>query len=361
MSSKFTFDPERSHEELKGFSRTIAEIEWLLLILVLFYQVILAPDQLASTALSMAMFFYAAFVLLFRYLNFYRREAYWKLAVETGMMIVFITWVLLYTGRLNSPLQNLYLLVIITSSLTLGRISTMVAMAIIAACYIWLGYPVRHDSMFHSFSAEFLARFAPLALVAYITTMLSSDTRQAMSKIKALSETDDLTGILNRRAFVSISSHTVNLSQRYGRNFSLIMMDSDSLKVVNDANGHDAGDDLLKIMVDHAQHELRKPDLLARYGGDEFVLLLPDTGIEGARLTAERIRERIAASPMIIDGKPITITASMGVATYPDHGKDYDQVFEAADNALYASKSQGKNRVTVAQPVTSPVASARTS
>ena len=350
MSSKFIFDPELSHEELKGFSRTIAEIEWLLLILVLLYQLILAPDQVASTALSMAMFFYAAFVLLFRYVNFYRREAYWKLAIETGMMIVFITWVLLYTGRLTSPLQNLYLLVVITSSLTLGRVSTLVAMALIAACYLWLGYPVRHDSVFQSFGAEFMTRFAPLAMVAYVTTMLSSDTRLAMSKIKTLSETDELTGILNRRAFVSISAHTVNLSQRYGRNFSLIMMDSDSLKAVNDAYGHEAGDELIKAMVAQAQQELRKPDLLARYGGDEFVLLLPDTNIEGARLTAERIRERIATTPLTIAGKQITTTASMGVATYPDHGKDYDRVFEAADNALYTSKSQGKNRVTVAQP-----------
>ena len=99
MSSNFIFDPHLSDEELKGFSRTIAEIEWLLLILVLLYQLVLSPDQFASTALSMAMFFYAAFVLLFRYVNFYRREAYWKLAVETSMMIVFITWVLMYTGR----------------------------------------------------------------------------------------------------------------------------------------------------------------------------------------------------------------------------------------------------------------------
>ena len=85
MSSNFIFDPHLSDEELKGFSRTIAEIEWLLLILVLLYQLVLSPDQFASTALSMAMFFYAAFVLLFRYVNFYRREAYWKLAVDRGV------------------------------------------------------------------------------------------------------------------------------------------------------------------------------------------------------------------------------------------------------------------------------------
>lgn len=349
MKNDFVFDPDLSREELKGFSRTIAEIEWLLLALVLVYQLKQVPDQIASTALSMAMFFYAAFVLLFRYVNVYRREAYWKLAVETGMMIVFITWVLIYTGRLSSPLVNLYLLVVITSALALGRISTLICMVVIAGCFMGLDYP-RSQNLFHeTYGVDFLGRIAPLALVAYVTTMLSADTRRALFEIKTLSETDDLTGILNRRTFLSLSGHTVNLAQRYGRDFSVIMMDSDSLKSVNDGYGHEAGDLLLKAMVSHAQQELRKPDLMARYGGDEFVLLLPDTNVHGARLTAERIRERIAAEPLVFGEKTVTITASMGVATYPDHGSDYEEVFEAADAALYTSKSSGKNRVTVAQ------------
>ena len=205
-----------------------------------------------------------------------------------------------------------------------------------------------YDSAFHSFGADFMARFVPLALVAYVTTMMSSDMRNALTRIKTLSETDELTGIYNRRAFMSISEHTVRLSQRYGRNFSVIMLDSDSLKIINDGYGHEAGDQLLKAMVAHVQLELRKPDLLARYGGDEFVLLLPDTNAEGARLTAERIRERIATTPLQLGGKQISITASMGIATYPDHGKEYERVFEAADNALYSSKTSGKNRVTIA-------------
>jgi diguanylate cyclase (GGDEF)-like protein len=361
MNSNFIFNPDLSREELKGFSRTIAEIEWLLLVLVLVYQLRQVPDQMAATALSMAMFFYAAFVLMFRYVNVYRREAYWKLAVETAMMIVFITWVLFYTGRLGSPLQNLYLLVIITSALALGRVATVVAMVVIAFCMIWLDYPATQGVLFRSYGAEFLGRLAPLALVAYVTTMLSADTRKAMSDIKMLSETDDLTGILNRRAFLTLSAHTVNLAQRYGRDFSIIMMDSDSLKAVNDGYGHEAGDALLKSMVTQALQELRRPDLIARYGGDEFVLLLPDTNIEGARLTAERIRERIGGTPLQVDSAQVTITASMGVAAFPTHGESYDQVFEAADNALYSSKAKGKNRVTVAQSVKPPRTALRAS
>ncbi len=224
MNSNYIFDPTLSNDELRGFTRTIAEIEWLLLILVLLFQLALSPDPVSSAALAMAMFFYTAFVLLFRYLNFYRRETYWKLTVETGMMIVFITWVLLYTGRLSSPLVNLYLLVIITSALTLGRIATIVCMIIIGGCYVWLGFPSKHAVAFSVMSAEFVGQFAPMLLVAYITTMLSADTRRAMAHVKTLSETDELTGTLNRRAFLSVAARNHSLAQRFGRKYGVIMI-----------------------------------------------------------------------------------------------------------------------------------------
>jgi diguanylate cyclase (GGDEF)-like protein len=348
MNSKFIFDANLSADELRGFTRTLAEIEWLLLILVLIFQLLLAPDQVASTALAMAMYFYTAFVLLFRYVNLTLPDKYWKLAIETGVMIAFITWVLVYTGRLSSPLVNLYLLVIITSSLTLGRIATIIAMIVIGACYIWLGYPAKHDSPFPSIGAEFFAEFAPMLLVAYITCMLSADNRRAMLHVKALSETDELTGSLNRRALLSLASRTYSQAKRFGRKFSVIMIDSDSLKRANDAYGHETGDELLKTMAKTIQDELRNEDLLSRYGGDEFVVLLPDTNGEGARLTAERIRERIAAAALYVGGERVAISASMGVATYPDNGADFERVFDAADNAMYDSKNGGKNKVSVA-------------
>ena len=348
MNSKFTFAPDLSAAELRGFTRTLAEIEWLLLILVLLFQLVLAPDQISSAALAMAMFFYTAFVLLFRYVNFYRKESYWKLVIETGMMIVFITWVLVYTGRLSSPLVNLYLLVVITSSLTLGRSATIIAMMVIGACYVWLGYPAKHHSPFPSMGAEFIAQFAPMLLVAYITSMLSADNRRAMLHVKALSETDELTGTLNRRAFLSIASRTYSQAKRFERKFSVLMIDSDSLKHTNDTYGHETGDELLKTMVKTIQAELRQADLLSRYGGDEFVVLLPDTDAEGARLAAERIRERIAAAPLYVRDEHVPITVSMGVATYPENGADFERVFDAADSAMYGSKTGGKNKVSVA-------------
>ncbi|HXF67810.1 MAG TPA: GGDEF domain-containing protein [Burkholderiales bacterium] len=348
MKTELLFDPALSAEELRGFARTVAEIEWLLLILVLLYQVVLVPGEEASAALAMAMFFFAAFVLAFHYANFYRKETHWKIALETWVMIVFITWVLAYTGGVESPLQNLYLLVIIVSALTLGKLATLLEMALITGCFIWLGSPQRDEEVFSlPFGAQLLAQISPMLLVAYITTMLSADIRRAYGHMKLLAETDELTGVLNMRAFSVISERLFRQAERYARPFSVLMVDSDSLKTVNDTHGHEAGNRLLKMTVQCIQQELRQTDLIARYGGDEFVVLLPETPCSGAMGVAERIRRNIEKTPLATREKRVTATVSIGVACYPNHGSDLESVLEKADQAMYASKAGGKNRITM--------------
>ena len=353
MSTDLFFDPALSTEELRGFSRTVAEIEWLLLILVMLYQVVLVPDEEASTALAMAMFFFAAFVLGFRYANFYKKETHWKIAFETWVMIVFITWVLIYTGGAASPLHDLYLLVIITSALTLGKLATLLEMGLITACYVWLGRQHGSELVFSlSYGAVLAAQLAPMLLVAYITTMLSADIRRAFGHIKMLSETDELTGVLNMRAFMTGAEQIFVQAERYARPFSILMIDSDSLKAVNDTLGHEAGNRLLRLTVQCIGTALRKspvrqPDLVARYGGDEFVVLLPETPSSGAFGVAERIRKAVESNPIRSRDQTAQATVSIGIASYPDHGADFESVMENADQAMYASKAAGKNRTTM--------------
>src|SRR4051812_24201162 len=193
-------------EELRGFARTVAEIEWLLVILVMLYQVVQGRSDESNAQIYFGLIVYSLAIIGFRYFNIYRSESRWKLAIETWVMIVFITWVIYHTGRLESPLTNLYLLTIITSALTLGKLVTLLEMALIAACYIYLGYSTTSDSLFWITNAgDFMTQLAPMLLVAYITTMLSADIRTALSRIKNMSETDELTGIYNTRAFTSLA------------------------------------------------------------------------------------------------------------------------------------------------------------
>ena len=332
-------------EELRGFSRTVAEIEWLLVILVMLYQVVQGRSEDANAQIYFfGLIVYSVFVLGFRYFNVHRTESRWKLAIETWVMIVFITWIIYNTGRLESPLTNLYLLPIITSALTLGKLITLLEMALIAACYIFIGYTATNDSLFWITNAgDFMTQLAPMLLVAYITTMLSADIRTALTRIKLISETDELTGIFNVRAFTSLADRMHKQSIRYGHAYSILMVDSDNLKSVNDAYGHEAGNRLLKLTVTCMQKGLRETDVFARYGGDEFVIMLPQTKADGALQVSERIRKSIAATPLETHGKEIATTVSIGVASFPAHGAELAVVMNCADQALYISKKSGRN------------------
>ena len=338
----------REANELKGFSRTIAEIEWLLVILVLLYQIVQGRDDENTAAVYLGLTVYCVCVVVFRYVALFRNESRWKLAVETWVMIVFITWILYYSGSLESPLLNLYLLTIVISALTLGTLSTLLEVGLIGACYVFLWYTSNLESPVSSGGVGgFVTQLAPMLLVAYITTLLSADMRSAMSRIKAISETDELTGIYNVRAFTALANLTHKQSVRYRQSYSIVMVDSDSLKGINDNYGHDAGNQLLKLTVTCIQQGLRETDVLARYGGDEFVLMLPQTGAEGAFQVAERVRKTIESTPLRTQGSRVVTTVSAGVATFPDHGRELATIMNCADQALYSSKKGGRNRTSV--------------
>lgn len=336
-------------EELRGISRTVAEIHWLLLILVLLYLIFGGErpdaDGESEAAISAGLFFYAALVMSFRYANFYKRETRWKIAIETLGMIAFVTWVLWYTDRLQGPLVNLYLLPVITSALTLGKAATLANVGLIAACYIFLGSESLDEMVSLRFVAGFAAELAPVLLVAYITTMFSADIRYGLQHAKLLSETDDLTGLYNTRGFAIAANRLFGQAMRYGRPASVLMVDSDNLKHVNDSHGHEAGNRLLRQLANAVQAELRATDVPARYGGDEFIVLLPETPPKGAMDVAERIRNAIGARPLALDGQQLSATVSIGVACYPEDGRTLDALAARADRALYHAKQQGRNRV----------------
>jgi diguanylate cyclase (GGDEF)-like protein len=345
VDSKLTETLSVEQEELRGTSRTVAEIEWLLLILVLLYQVFGGPVAADDAAISAGLFFYAAFVMGFRYTNFYKPESKVKIAIETLAMVLFITWTLWYTGKLASPLVNTYLLVIITSALTLGKLTTMFEMALISACFVLLGGDAPAGGLLSlPYVGGMVAQFAPMLLVAYVTTMFSADIRFGLNRARLLSETDDLTRIYNMRGFAIVAGRLFDQTVRYNRPASLLMIDSDNLKAVNDLHGHEAGNQLLKLVAKCIENELRHTDVLARYGGDEFVALLPEAPATRALEVAQRIIKAVANTPLEFNGKRIDTSVSIGLASFPEDGRSIDALQGRADRAMYAAKEQGRNR-----------------
>jgi len=137
---------------------------------------------------------------------------------------------------------------------------------------------------------------------------------------------------------------------RYNRPASVLMIDSDNLKAVNDGHGHEAGNRLLRQLTKTIQAELRYTDVPVRYGGDEFVVFLPDTLVKGAVEVAERIRDAVAGTPLEAESRRIACTVSIGVAASPGDGQSMDALVARADRAMYEAKQQGRNRVVRFQP-----------
>ena len=164
-------------------------------------------------------------------------------------------------------------------------------------------------------------------------------------ELRELSLTDDLTGVANRRAFGRALQHEIAKSKRYDSVFSIIAVDIDHFKTINDRYGHAGGDEVLMAFAAILAEELRRDvDLLARVGGEEFMLLLPGTALAGAVDLAERLRAQLLARPVSIAGEMVAVTASFGVAQF-EPGTDPERVTVAADDALYRAKRSGRNRV----------------
>lgn len=178
---------------------------------------------------------------------------------------------------------------------------------------------------------------------------LAISAASAHAAVRRLSVTDELTGLYNARHFATRLRDEVERAKRTSRPLALIIVDSDALKIVNDRFGHDEGNRLLVSIARTIQQHVRTSDVVARFGGDEFMVLQPDADAAGAAVVAERIRVAIGAQiARTAEGEAVSGTVSIGVAAFPGTGESDDDLFRRADRALYEAKRLGKDRVVVA-------------
>lgn len=171
------------------------------------------------------------------------------------------------------------------------------------------------------------------------------------AQVEALANTDPLTGLYNYRFFSEQFTMELELSRRFDRPMSLIILDIDHFKKLNDTYGHPAGDIVLKESAEIFKLNIRDNDILCRYGGEEFMILLPSTSIREAFKCAERIRRAVQNHEIFLPGhvQPISITVSGGVACYPIDAIDGQQLIQVADDVLYKAKNRGRNKVVTKQ------------
>ena len=196
---------------------------------------------------------------------------------------------------------------------------------------------------------EFADAVVKAAVASIQKAQLLETAKADNARLEALAHTDPLTQVLNRRALTLRLTAELERSRRYDSLLSLLLIDIDHFKRINDTHGHLVGDDVLREVARLLTSAVRSVDLVARYGGEEFVIVLPETGIDGARIFAERVREAIAEQGFAgSGGRTLQLTVSIGVATFPGPGLEMvEELFARADEALYRSKAEGRNRVAV--------------
>jgi len=174
-----------------------------------------------------------------------------------------------------------------------------------------------------------------------LETMVKERTRE----IERLSQTDGLTGLFNRRHLEENMAMEFKRATRYRHDLSLMVLDLDHFKQINDTHGHLAGDEVLRWTAARLRSALRETDFIGRYGGEEFVVVLPESDIKTAAELAEALRRLISAQPVKFEAKTILVTVSIGVSEFHPGTTDYQVMFREADRALYRAKAEGRNRV----------------
>lgn len=169
--------------------------------------------------------------------------------------------------------------------------------------------------------------------------------RKTNEELHQISITDGLTGLINRKHIMELFAREVGRSMRYNHELAVLMLDIDYFKKINDTYGHQVGDTVLRQLAESLRGSVRDSDHLGRYGGEEFLAILPDSGVHSAVVTAERIRRNIGRLQLTNGQDTFSVTVSIGVAAVPTDGQDVESILGEADNALYQAKAAGRNRV----------------
>lgn len=319
-------------DEHASIVKSLTRVDWLVLLVVALHTLVLRATPESPRLLYATLAAYTLFVIAFRWRGFPVQDTGARIALGAAAMVAFITVVAILTGGSSSPMVNLYLLPIVLVAMTLGRRGAFVIF--VGVTLAWLSVIVGEGPL--PGAAELLARMfgelGPYALVAYLTQALAGTIMTARRRIEEMAERDALTGMLNLRTFKAILSREHALRARGARGgYGILLVDMDDLKDLNDAHGHQAGNRAITAVAGAIQRAIRTTDIAARYGGDEFVVFLPDASPEVAEAVAQRIRNNVYRSLFPVAERLQRMTVSVGAASYPRDGAQHDDIVAAAD------------------------------
>ncbi|MEO8571433.1 MAG: GGDEF domain-containing protein [Chloroflexota bacterium] len=270
-----------------------------------------------------------------------------KFVVEGSVALTVATLLVALTGGVASPFFFAFPLIVGGAALVVTPPVTVVLAAAGSVGYILAVVTGSIVGQLGTSAAAVVGvNLTALILLSYVAMVIARAQRRTRNAAIRLSTVDSLTGLFNRTFFFAAIDREIARSARSGRGFCLLMMDLDDLKSINDKLGHFYGDRVLRGVGKVITDGVRQIDTAARYGGDEFVVLLPETDPTGAFVLAEKVRLGVNAMPIEMPGGAPRPSLSIGVVAYPDDGRTADELIITADGAMYTSKRAGKDRVT---------------
>ena len=269
-----------------------------------------------------------------------------RVALESLTIVIALASVVLFLSRLRhmtSPLLWMYVLAMAASAQ--ASLSFLIAKA--WDHQWWLGHLISAGGFFAlSYGIVVAFQTTRAFSTVYSQEEMMHRLEEANRELDRMASYDFLTGAANRRLFLRLVDDELARAERQGTPTSLLLLDLDHFKAVNDQYGHHVGDMVLKATVERVREIVRTPDLIGRFGGEEFLVLLPDSSAEQAALVAERIRKAVRRMPIEIENdEPLSITVSIGVAEFGLDGVDPAAVLRVADQRLYRAKAEGRDRV----------------
>ena len=266
--------------------------------------------------------------------------------LQAAVAIVAVTLLVALTGGVRSPFVVGYFLIVGAATLSADdRSPALLSVASSLAYLFTIALAPADQQSGIAGTAWALFNVLALALLASIATVIGRQQRRANQAAMRLADFDPLTGLYTRTHLFDAISREIARSGRVGRGFCLLMVDLDGLKPINDTFGHQVGDRVLQAVTEVIRRNVRQSDLAARYGGDEFVIVLPETASAGAQVLAEKLRREIGGLVLRADARPVEVSVSIGLASHPEDGTAAEGLMASVDAAMYESKRRGKNQV----------------
>ncbi len=266
--------------------------------------------------------------------------------VQVGVAIAVVTMLVGLTGGASSPFVAGYFLIVAASALSSEDLIPTALAVLGPLAYLLLSAVMpAADGLGMAWVTWAAFNVTALGVLAYITTVAGRQERGARRAAVRLARFDPLTRLYTRTYLYNAIEREIDRASRTGRGFCLLMLDVDDLKSVNDTHGHPAGDRVIRAVSEVIRGSTRQSDLAARYGGDEFVVVLPETDAAGALIVGTKVRTDIAVLLLRVDAKTIRTSVSVGLVCHPEDGATLEQLMAAVDAAMYESKRRGKNQV----------------